>query len=260
MPLLCSIAAIVLSALAIAGQTKAAQPVKDIYMLQINLTEATSTFSSLTSGSVNLESYGIGEIYSFGMWGYCKGDSQDGKYNVTYCSKPKSMYVFDPVSLFEDELNVSVTLPDKVKDYITVSKVVSKLIFITGLIGACSAVLTGVFTIVSFKSHMVSCIAMLFGIISFVALALCAAASTAMFSIFEKYFNDEASTYGITASLGDKHFYAFIWAATAAALIACILNFFAICCGSTRSRGGEPKMGYHERGYSSDYKHGSDSD
>lgn len=231
-------------------------------MFELNLTEATSSFSSVTSGSVNLTSQGLGEIYTFGMWGYCKGVSKDGEYDVTYCSEPMGLYIFDPLSLFEDELGVSISLPNKVEDFVDASKVLSKIIFITGLIGAGTTFLAGAFSVFSFKSRAFSCIGMLFVFISFVALIICGAVSTAMFSSFEKYFNNESLKYGITASLGNKRFYGLIWTAVALTFIVCVLSFFTMCCGKSRSKmiqpveqpAMQPAMQYTDRRYPSDYK------
>lgn len=257
-PLFFSIAAVVLGALACAGSTKDASPVDQIYMLRLNVTNIDISSVLGSSVSVQATDLGLSDIYSIGMWGYCKGSNDDGDYNVTYCSSPTSMYLFDPVKILSEDLDSSLSiddlsLPDQVEDYVKTAKIVSKVIFITTIIGVVAAFVVAVLTLFSFCSHAVSCIATIFAIISFLGLVIAAAASTATYSIVKKYFNDAAETYGISSTLSNNRFYGLIWASAVAALITCLFNFFAICCGRTASRRKvvevekEPFMGYQER-------------
>lgn len=257
-PLIFSIGALVLGALACAGSTKNMNPVNQIYMFRLNVTDI--NLSSVFSGvSIQASDIGLSDIYSIGMWGYCKGDNDNGNYQVKNCSSPKAMYLFDPVKILSEDLDSNLSmndlkLPDKIENYIKTAKIVSKIIFITTIIGVVGSFVTAVLILLSFCSHAVSCIATIFGIISFLGLGIGAAASTGAYSIVKKYFNDATSEYGISGTLSNYRFYGLIWAATVVALIACFLNFFAICCGRTASRRTkvvevekEPFMGYQER-------------
>lgn len=253
-----SIAALILGALACAGSTKNMDPVNQIYMFRLNISDidVSSVFGSSVTLSAN--DIGLSDIYSIGMWGYCKGENDNGEYKVKSCTNPTPMYLFDPVKILTEDLGSDISvddlnLPDKIENYVKTAKIVSKLIFITTLIGVIAAFLVAVLTILSFCSHFVSCLATLLAIISFLGLLLSAAASTGVYTIVKKYFNDSASQYGITGTLSNYHFYGLIWGATAAALITCVFNFFAICCGRTSRKSKvvevekEPFMGYEER-------------
>lgn len=259
-PLIFSIAALVLGAFACAGSTKDMTPVDQIYMLRMNITDidVSSVFGSSVSASISASDLGLSDIYSIGMWGYCKGDNDNGDYNVTYCSKPTPMFLFDPVSILTEDLSTSISssdlnLPDKVEDYIKTAKIVSKVIFITTIIGVVAAFVVAVLTLLSFCSHFVSCVATILSIITFLALGIAAAASTAAYTIVKKYFNDALDDYGISATLSNYRFYGLIWAAFVAALITAVFSLFAICCGRTSSKTKvvevekEPFMGYEER-------------
>lgn len=251
-PLILSLASIILGALAIAGSTTNHNPINQTYLFKLNITGATSTVNSALASS-SVSSLGLSDIYTFGLWGYCKGDSDNGSYKPTWCSDPKPMYIFNPVDTLENELDSTsdtLTLPSQFQDYVSTAKVVSKMIFICGIIGVAAAFLTGVLTLFSFCSHGVSCISVIIGLISFLSLLICAASSTGAFLILKKYLNNATDDYGITGGLDGYYFYGFIWAAVAAALIAVVFNFFGMCLGSTRSRSKsieEEPMLYYEK-------------
>ncbi|ODV73057.1 Pun1p CYBJADRAFT_168118 [Cyberlindnera jadinii NRRL Y-1542] len=252
-PLVLSIATIILGALAVAGQTTNSAPINQIYLFKLNITDATSAVNSLLSS--NTDTWNISTVYSFGLWGYCRGTTDDNNnYNVTWCSDPEPMYMFDPIDAVTSTLEneYSVELPSDFTDYISTARTVVKLIFITAIIGVCTAFLTGLFTLFSFCSHFVSCVAMIVGVISALALIICAGAATGTFTILRNNLNNEVSTYGVEGTLENYLFYGLIWAAAGCAVITAVFNLFGICCCRTRSvryRSAEevPMMQYVEK-------------
>jgi hypothetical protein len=238
-PLFFSIAAIVLGALAIAGSTSNHSPINQIYLFQMNITGATSAVNSQITSETSLESLGLSDIYTFGMWGYCRGSSNsNGDYTPTWCSEPKSMYMFNPVDTLENELNdkYSITLPSEFTNYISTIRTVTKMFFITSLIGCAAAALTGIFTLLSFCSHGISCISMIIGVITFIAFLIVGGASTGAFLLLRNYLNNSVEEYGVKGSLGNWTFYGLVWGAVVASALTAIFNLFGICCGRTASR------------------------
>jgi hypothetical protein len=47
------------------------------------------------------QSLGLHDFYQVGLWGFCSGYSGQG---VTFCSKPKTLYWFNPVEIMKNEL------------------------------------------------------------------------------------------------------------------------------------------------------------
>ncbi len=46
-------------------------------------------------------SIGLHDFYQVGLWGFCEGYNDEG---ITSCSKPKTLYAFNPVDIILDEL------------------------------------------------------------------------------------------------------------------------------------------------------------
>ncbi|CCH45758.1 putative membrane protein [Wickerhamomyces ciferrii] len=279
-PLIFSLAALVLGALACAGSTKNASPINHIYEFKLDMTEVDITklitkntilgaFTSLSGVTISGSDIGLSDMYTIGQWGYCKGDYDDGEYKPSKCSDPQAMYVFDPVKLLVEDLTSGtlditsddLSLPESVENNRKQLKIASKAIFITTIIGIVASALTFLFTIASFCSHIISFISTIFAIIAFLGYVIAAAASTAAFNRVKTKFNDAYSEYGMKGTLDNNRFYGLIWAATGLALIVVVLEVLAICCGRTKKKSSkeaksqtppspnekEPFMGYQER-------------
>lgn len=85
------------------GDTSAAQHVTtNIYFLKIDLTNIipTSVPNSVLINSI-AQTLGLHDFYTVGLWGFCEGYNQQG---VTGCSKPQTLYWFDPVTIIVNEL------------------------------------------------------------------------------------------------------------------------------------------------------------
>lgn len=244
-PVILLIGAVVLGSLAIGGSTDNIPVIKDVYLFKVDLSNLNvQTALNLTSSEYDSESVsevlselGISEIYSFGLWSYCKGDATNStNFDVTYCSDPTPLYIFQPYEIIKSVLDdISIQLPQQVQDYFTIAENTIKLIFICAIIGVCLAFITLIFTLISYCSKVISCISLIIGILSAVALILAAAGATGVFLVLQNYFQD-ATEYGIDATLGNKYFYAFIWTSVGATIVATLFNFFAICCGRTKAK------------------------
>lgn len=46
-------------------------------------------------------SIGLHDFYQVGLWGFCEGYNDEG---ITNCSKPKTLYAFNPVDIIVNEL------------------------------------------------------------------------------------------------------------------------------------------------------------
>ena len=52
------------------------------------------------------QSLGLHDFYTVGLWGFCEGYNSEG---VTYCSKPQTLYWFNPVEILQNELLAGAT-------------------------------------------------------------------------------------------------------------------------------------------------------
>lgn len=256
-PMLLALAATILGCISFAGSTNATHyPINQIYTFKlqtatINLsTVLGSEFDAVSAllPSISASTLGLSDIYTIGLWGYCKGDydtASKNEYKVTYCSKPKAMYQFDLVQVITDQISQSiyelthidvsglVQLPADVTQYVGTAQLISRVIFVTGIIGVITAFIALVITTLSLCSHLVSIVATLVSAFSFIMLAISAGCVTGVYYLIEKYFNTASSLFGLSATLGNKMFYALYWSATVAMLVATATNLIAIFCGLT---------------------------
>lgn len=270
-PVIFNLISLVLVAIACAGSSRNNTLLTNTYLIDINLSglnpslilslngvssAITSQVSSLTQGQSTNRDLGLSDVYTFGMWGYCKGNLRSGASNqeystdgvdFTFCSKPKAMYVFNPADVLlsdisgsETDLNdvvdsldsAGVTLPSSIEDYMRIVTPLSKLIFICTIIGlalTCLQLLLSFFTVCS---RGCSCFVFFLGSISFISLILACGASTGAFMYIRREFNNSVSDFGITADLS-RYYLAFYWAGCVASLVSTIFWFLSICCCST---------------------------
>jgi hypothetical protein len=79
----------------------------NIYFVRINLSHVIpSTISNAQLLNTIAQSIGLHDYYQFGLWGYCEGNVGVG---ITYCSKPETLYWFNPVEIITSELLAGAT-------------------------------------------------------------------------------------------------------------------------------------------------------
>lgn len=72
------------------------------YFIRLNLTNIVPT-SVPNSGLINsiAQTLGLHDFYQVGLWNFCEGYNAQG---VTSCSKPQTLYWFNPVQIILNEL------------------------------------------------------------------------------------------------------------------------------------------------------------
>lgn len=97
--LLCSVVFLILLEV---GNTYNTGLLRDWYFLRINVSNvvpaSVPNFELLNSIARSL---GLHDFYQVGLWNYCEGYKTPG---VTGCSKPQTLYYFDPVAIIQSEL------------------------------------------------------------------------------------------------------------------------------------------------------------
>ncbi|ODV94440.1 hypothetical protein PACTADRAFT_51276 [Pachysolen tannophilus NRRL Y-2460] len=261
-PTFFSVVALVLSCFSCAGSARNNSFLTNIFLIDLDFSEVEvpALLANLTTDSgISDTDIGLSDVYTIGMWGYCKGDLKNGttlqsydtgNVNFTYCSTPKAMYVFNVTELISSELNLTdissvtseidsvvtdvsdIDLPSNVESYVKVAKILSKLIFVCTIIGIVLTFLVMILTIPTICSRGFSCFVALLSFISFISFILACGASTGMYLYIKKELDKYVSTYGIEAHLSPEYL-GFYWAACASSLIASVLWAFSSCCFST---------------------------
>ncbi|OJJ63331.1 hypothetical protein ASPSYDRAFT_116667, partial [Aspergillus sydowii CBS 593.65] len=207
-------------------------------------------------------SIGLHDFYQVGLWNFCEGYNDEG---ITFCSKPETLYWFNPIEIILSELlaGASIALPADITDALDLAKKASHWMF--GLF-LTSAVLTFVLIFLSplavssrppqtispdaavNRAHpphrrrtFILLRAFPFAIITFLTALFTIVASaiaTVMFVIFKNVFAGDSYELNINAELGDRML-AFMWIASAFNLFAFIVELgscCAACCGGRKAR------------------------
>ncbi|CAG8936995.1 unnamed protein product [Penicillium salamii] len=74
------------------------------------------------------QTIGLHDFYQVGMWNYCEGYNADG---ITHCSKPETLYAFNPVEIILNELlaGASIALPSDIEEPLNLARVASHWMF-----------------------------------------------------------------------------------------------------------------------------------
>ena len=221
------------------GNTSNLPVIRDTYFLRIGLANIIpeAVPNALFINSI-ARSIGLHDFYQVGLWDFCEGYIGEG---ITYCSKPKTLYWFNPVEIILSELlaGASIALPTEVTDVLHIVKTASQWMFACYLVGVCLTFLCIFLVPLGFSkqprwSHKAKRIfirQLPLTILTFLALLFTAGPSviaTVMFVIFRNTFTG-AADLNITASLGTPML-AFMWIATGLNLIGFVMQL-GTCCG-----------------------------
>ena len=74
----------------------------NIYFIKLDLSDIipVSVPNSVLINSI-AQTLGLHDFYTVGLWGFCEGYNGEG---ITNCSKPKTLYWFNPVEILQNEL------------------------------------------------------------------------------------------------------------------------------------------------------------
>ncbi|KAL8699551.1 MAG: hypothetical protein Q9224_001360 [Gallowayella concinna] len=170
---------------------------------------------------------GLHDFYQVGLWNFCEGYGDD----VTSCSKPTTLYWFNPIEILLNELlaGASIALPTNITDALTLVRKASKWMFVLFLTGTCLTVPSIVLTPFSIYTRWASLpLSILTFLTAFTTTAATIIAS-AMFLIFKKEIQSAAESINIGAEIGTKMF-VFMWIASGAAILGWLIQLGGCCC------------------------------
>ena len=88
--------------LVVIGNVSKAPVIRNTYFMEMNLSNIVplSVSSNILVNSI-ARSIGLHDFYTVGLWNYCEGYFDTG---VTYCSKPQTLFAFNPLEIIMNEL------------------------------------------------------------------------------------------------------------------------------------------------------------
>ncbi|EAW22910.1 SUR7/PalI family protein [Aspergillus fischeri NRRL 181] len=249
--------------LVVIGNVSDKPVLRQIYFLKIDLSNIVplSVPNAVLINSI-ARTIGLHDFYQVGLWGFCEGYMDSG---ITRCSKPKTLYWFNPVKIILSELlaGATIALPSDISDALKIARLASHWmfgLFITATVLTFILIFLAPFAVSSRPPQTISpdpsvnelhpphrrrtfvfLRAFPFLILTFLAALFTIVASvvaTVMFSIFKNVFTSSGYDLNIGAELGSRMM-AFMWIASAFNLLAFILELgscCAACCGGRKAR------------------------
>ncbi|KKK27310.1 hypothetical protein ARAM_006718 [Aspergillus rambellii] len=249
--------------LVVIGNVSNKSVLRNTYFLKIDLSNIIplSVPNAVLINSV-ARSIGLHDFYQVGLWNFCEGYNNEG---ITFCSKPRALYWFDPVSIILSELlaGASIALPADISHALDIARKASHWMFGLFIV---STVLTFVLIFLSplavssrppqsispdpavnqthpphRRNTFLFLRALPFTIITFLTAlftVVAAVVATVMFIIFRNVFTSGSFNLNIGAKLGTQML-AFMWIAAAFNLLAFIVELgscCAACCGGRKAR------------------------
>lgn len=84
------------------GGTKNAKVINNWYFIRIDLSHIIpASVPNYQLINTIAQTLGLHDFYQVGLWGFCEGYKGEG---VTFCSKPQTLYWFNPVEILRNEL------------------------------------------------------------------------------------------------------------------------------------------------------------
>jgi len=214
------------------GSTYNKPVLEDIYFIKLDLSHIIPAAipNSILINSI-ARTLGLHDFYNVGLWGYCEGYNGEG---VTQCSKPQSLYWFNPVEILQSELlaGASINLPADINDILKLIRIVSRLMGGFFLTGACLSTVLIFITPFSLYSRWASLAIAFFTFLTALFTTVATVIATVMFIIFRNVIKGVAEL-NIHAQIGVNMF-ALMWIAAAFSLFAWLIQTGLCCCCASR--------------------------
>ncbi|KAL4954781.1 SUR7/PalI family-domain-containing protein [Aspergillus filifer] len=249
--------------LVVIGNVSNKPVLRQTYFLKIDLSDIVplSVPNAVFINSI-ARSIGLHDFYQVGLWNFCEGYNNEG---ITFCSKPKTLYWFNPVEIILSELlaGASIALPSDITDALDLAREASHWmfgLFITSTVLSFVLIFLSPLAVSSRPPQTISgdasvnrvhpahrrrtfifCRAFPFAIITFLCALftiVAAVIATVMFIIFKNVFAGDSYDLNIKAKLGTRML-AFMWIAAGCNLLSFIVELgscCAACCGGRKAR------------------------
>ncbi|KAL3480082.1 SUR7/PalI family-domain-containing protein [Aspergillus californicus] len=243
---------------------------RDTFFLKIDLSDIIplSIPNAVFINSI-ARSIGLHDFYQVGLWNFCEGYNNEG---ITFCSKPKTLYWFNPVEIILSELlsGASIALPSDITDALDLARAASHWmfgLFLAGTVVTFVLIFASPFAVSSRPPQSISpdpavnrvhpphrrhtfvlFRAIPFTVVTFLAAlftTVAAVIATVMFVLFKNIFtSNDSFDLNIKAELGTQML-AFMWIAVAFNLLAFIVELGSCCASCCRGRKARKQLKHH---------------
>lgn len=219
--------------LVITGNTHNKLLIRSTYFLKLDLAQIipASTPRDILLVNSLARSLGLHDFYQVGIWNFCEGYNNEG---LTFCSRPKSRYWFNPVEILLNELlaGAIIALPADINKILNLIKLASNVMFYFFIVGICMNLISIVVVPVTLYSRWWSLPIALWAFLAALFTTVATLIVTAMSIIFVKVSTSQPGL-NIKASIG-KPFFAFMWTASIFSILSLLIHLSLICCLASR--------------------------
>lgn len=218
--------------LVVIGNTKPNASLSKIYFLKLDLRNIIprSVPNAVLINSI-ARTLGLHDFYQVGLWNFCEGYGEE----ITYCSKPKTLYWFNPIEILLNELlaGATIAIPSDITDALRLVRIASHCqfgFFIVSLPLSLLSVLLSPFTP---RSRLLTLpIALLCFLCAFTT-TIATVLATALWTIFRNVVESAGAQVNISATFGNEML-AFMWIAAGSSLIGAVIMLGECCCCRSR--------------------------
>ena len=230
---LLSLVALIFLILAEAGNTSATEPiVGSIYFIKLDMSHVIPrTVPKARLINSIARTLGLHDFYQVGLWNYCEGYHDE----ITGCSRPRTLYWFNPVQIILSELlsGATIALPSTIVDALKLVRLASHWMFGLFLTGTCMSFLSVFLTPLSVYTRWATLPIAIYAFLTALTITAATVIATAMFVIFRKVIHGAGDTVNIIPQIGTKMF-AFVWMASACTILAWLVQMGLCCCCASR--------------------------
>jgi hypothetical protein len=227
-----------------------------IYFIRLNLSQIVpETVPNSALLNTIAQTLGLHDYYQVGLWNFCEGDVGQG---ITDCSKPQSLYWFNPVEILLNELLagatskfrhgltslprllilVIVAIPSQFVIYLKILRLASQVMFGLLLTGLLLCFLVGCL-VPYFRRGFSMFLVSLGTLLACLCTVIASLIGTAIFQIMAKAATGVAEL-NIGAKVGEVML-ALMWTASISSFVAFICQSAACCCCRERRKKENPK-------------------
>lgn len=173
------------------------------------------------------QSLGLRDFYQVGLWGYCEGYNDIG---VTWCSKPRNWYWFDPVDIITQQLlkGAKIALPPDIAKPLELAKGASYWMFVSWLVGVIFTFLEVCLSWVAICSPILAGFTSAIAGVAMGATTAGAVMATTIYSLFRSTF-EKAPEVTINGILG-KEMFIYMWMSVGFTMAGFIFHCAMCCC------------------------------
>lgn len=214
------------------GNTYNKPVLRDTWFMKLDLSHIvpTSIPNAVLLNSI-AQTLGLHDFYQVGLWGFCEGYINEG---VTFCSKPETLYWFNPVEILLNELfaGATIAIPEEALKYLDILKVASQWMFGLFMTGTCVSTVLIFLTPLAIYTRWAAGPIALLSFLTLLCIFVACIIATAIFIVF-KIALTQVEDLNIGAILGAQMF-GFMWTSAGCILIAFIIQSSLCCCCASR--------------------------